>query len=76
MMTEWAHGRTGIDIHPGARLGSHFFIDHGTGVVIGETSVIGEHVKLYQGVSLGAKSFQKDEAGHARQRRQTPPRYR
>ena len=63
MMTEWAHSRTGIDIHPGAQLGSHFFIDHGTGVVIGETSVIGTHVKLYQGVSLGAKSFQKDKSG-------------
>ncbi len=63
MMSEWAHSRTGIDIHPGAQLGSHFFIDHGTGVVIGETSVIGTHVKLYQGVSLGAKSFQKDENG-------------
>lgn len=63
MMTEWAHSRTGIDIHPGAQLGSHFFIDHGTGVVIGETSVIGTHVKLYQGVSLGAKSFQKDDQG-------------
>ncbi len=63
MMTEWAHSRTGIDIHPGARIGSHFFIDHGTGVVIGETTVIGTHVKLYQGVSLGAKSFQKDAAG-------------
>ena len=56
MMTEWAHGRTGIDIHPGARLGTHFFIDHGTGVVIGETTVIGDHVKIYQGVTLGAKS--------------------
>ena len=64
MMTEWAHARTGIDIHPGAQLGAYFFIDHGTGVVIGETSVIGSHVKLYQGVSLGARSFQKDEAGH------------
>ena len=64
MMSEWAHSRTGIDIHPGARIGSHFFIDHGTGVVIGETSVIGSHVKLYQGVSLVAKSFQKDEQGH------------
>ncbi len=64
MMAEWAHGRTGIDIHPGAQIGSHFFIDHGTGVVIGETSVIGSHVKLYQGVSLVAKSFQKDEQGH------------
>jgi serine O-acetyltransferase len=55
-MTEWAHSRTGIDIHPGAELGSHFFIDHGTGVVIGETTVIGDHVKIYQGVTLGAKS--------------------
>ena len=63
MMTEWAHSRTGIDIHPGAQIGGYFFIDHGTGVVIGETSVIGSHVKLYQGVSLGARSFQKDEAG-------------
>jgi serine O-acetyltransferase len=57
MMTEWAHSRTGIDIHPGAEIGSHFFIDHGTGVVIGETSVLGAHVKLYQGVSLIAKSL-------------------
>jgi serine O-acetyltransferase len=64
MMTEWAHSRTGIDIHPGAQIGSHFFIDHGTGVVIGETCVIGNHVKLYHGVTLGARSFQKDEAGH------------
>jgi len=63
MMTEWAHARTGIDIHPGAKIGSHFFIDHGTGVVIGETTVIGSHVKIYQGVSLGAKSFQKDSQG-------------
>jgi serine O-acetyltransferase len=63
MMTEWAHARTGIDIHPGARIGSHFFIDHGTGVVIGETTVIGSGVKIYQGVSLGAKSFQKDPMG-------------
>lgn len=66
MMTEWAHGRTGIDIHPGAKIGSHFFIDHGTGVVIGETCVIGSHVKLYHGVTLGARSFQKDEQGHIR----------
>lgn len=66
MMTEWAHGRTGIDIHPGARIGSHFFIDHGTGVVIGETCVIGSHVKLYHGVTLGARSFQKDERGNIR----------
>lgn len=57
MMTEYAHSLTGIDIHPGATVGPYFFIDHGTGVVIGETTVIGEHVKLYQGVTLGAKSF-------------------
>jgi len=63
IMMEWAHQRTGIDIHPGAQIGSHFFIDHGTGVVIGETCVIGSHVKLYHGVTLGAKSFQKDEQG-------------
>jgi serine O-acetyltransferase len=63
IMTEWAHGRTGIDIHPGAEIGSHFFIDHGTGVVIGETCRIGSHVKLYHGVTLGARSFQKDDAG-------------
>lgn len=64
MMTEWAHRRTGIDIHPGAEIGRHFFIDHGTGVVIGETTEIGEHVKLYQGVTLGALSFPTDEAGN------------
>lgn len=64
MMTEWAHARTGIDIHPGASIGTHFFIDHGTGVVIGETCVIGNHVKLYHGVTLGARSFAKDETGH------------
>jgi len=63
MMTEWAHSRTGIDIHPGATIGSHFFIDHGTGVVVGETCVIGNRVKLYHGVTLGARSFQKDEHG-------------
>jgi serine O-acetyltransferase len=63
IMTEWAHSRTGIDIHPGARIGPYFFIDHGTGVVIGETSVIGSRVKLYHGVTLGARSFQKDEHG-------------
>ena len=57
MMTEYAHEITGIDIHPGATIGAYFFIDHGTGVVIGETTVIGEHVKLYQHVTLGAKSF-------------------
>ena len=63
MITEWAHSRTGIDIHPGACIGSHFFIDHGTGVVIGETCEIGDRVKLYHGVTLGARSFQKDESG-------------
>src|SRR5437879_12716760 len=63
IMTEWAHSRTGIDIHPGAKIGSHFFIDHGTGVVIGETCEIGSRVKLYHGVTLGACSFQKDEHG-------------
>jgi serine O-acetyltransferase len=63
IMTEWAHSRTGIDIHPGAKIGSHFFIDHGTGVVIGETTEIGSRVKLYHGVTLGARSFQKDEQG-------------
>lgn len=56
MMTEWAHSRTGIDIHPGATIGTHFFIDHGTGVVIGETTEIGNHVKIYHGVTLGARS--------------------
>jgi len=64
MMTEWAHGRTGIDIHPGASIGNHFFIDHGTAVVVGETCRIGHHVKLYHGVTLGARSFVKDEEGH------------
>jgi serine O-acetyltransferase len=64
MITEFAHERTGIDIHPGARIGTHFFIDHGTGVVIGETATIGSHVKLYQGVTLGAKSFEMDTKGN------------
>jgi len=57
IMTEWAHSRTGIDLHPGARIGSHFFIDHGTGTVVGETSVIGNHVKMYQGVALIGRSL-------------------
>lgn len=65
IMTEYAHSRTGIDIHPGAVVGRHFFIDHGTGVVIGETTEIGDGVKLYQGVTLGARSFPEDEAGRA-----------
>ena len=64
IMSEQAHSSTGIDIHPGARIGGGFFIDHGTGVVIGETCVIGENVKLYQGVTLGALSFPKDEHGN------------
>lgn len=63
MMSEEAHSRTGIDIHPGAKIGDGFFIDHGTGVVIGETCTIGRRVKLYQGVTLGALSFEKDENG-------------
>lgn len=64
MMTEWAHSRTGIDIHPGATIGRYFFIDHGTGVVVGETTVIGDWVKLYQGVTLGALSFATDAEGN------------
>ncbi len=64
MLTEYAHERTGTDIHPGARIGTHFFIDHATGVVIGESCTIGNHVKIYQGVTLGAKSFEVDNDGH------------
>ncbi|HYO16887.1 MAG TPA: serine acetyltransferase [Thermoanaerobaculia bacterium] len=63
IMTELAHSKTGIDIHPGAKIGDSFFIDHGTGVVIGETAVIGSNVKIYQGVTLGALSFPKDANG-------------
>jgi serine O-acetyltransferase len=63
MITEHAHSRTGVDIHPAAQIGSHFFIDHGTGVVIGATCILGNHVRLYQGVTLGAKSFALDENG-------------
>ncbi len=63
IMTEHAHSKTGIDIHPGARIGRSFFIDHGTGVVVGETCDIGDHVKLYQGVTLGALSFPRDADG-------------
>ena len=63
IMTEWAHARTGIDIHPGASIGRFFFIDHGTGVVIGETCRIGDRVKIYHGVTLGARSFPKDADG-------------
>jgi serine O-acetyltransferase len=64
MMTEWAHNKTGIDIHPGANIGKYFFIDHGTGVVVGETTDIGDRVKLYQGVTLGALSFATDAEGN------------
>lgn len=64
MLTEMAHSETGIDIHPGAQIGHHFCIDHGTGVVIGGTCIIGNNVKLYQGVTLGAKSFPLDEDGN------------
>jgi serine O-acetyltransferase len=64
MITEYAHERTGTDIHPGAQIGTHFFIDHCTGVVIGETARIGNHVKIYQGVTLGAKSFELDNEGN------------
>ena len=63
IMTEWAHSKTGADIHPGANIGAAFFIDHATGVVIGETTVIGDGVKLYQGVTLGALSFPRDASG-------------
>ncbi len=65
LISEQAHSRTGIDIHPGAKIGESFFVDHGSGTVIGETSVIGKQVKVYQGVTLGARSFPKDERGRA-----------
>ena len=64
LMTEFAHEKTGIDIHAGATIGEYFFIDHGTGIVIGETTTIGDRVKIYQGVTLGAKSFELDEEGN------------
>uniref|UniRef100_Q3AR53 serine O-acetyltransferase n=1 Tax=Chlorobium chlorochromatii (strain CaD3) TaxID=340177 RepID=Q3AR53_CHLCH len=64
IITEMAHSETGIDIHPGAHIGDYFCIDHGTGVVIGETCIIGNHVRIYQGVTLGAKKFETDEEGH------------
>jgi serine O-acetyltransferase len=66
MMSEYVHGKTGIDIHPGALIGSSFFIDHGTGTVIGETTIIGDNVKIYQGVTLGALSVRKQEANKKR----------
>jgi len=73
IMTEFAHNETGVDIHPGATIGRRFFIDHGTGVVIGETTVIGEHVKLYQGVTLGALSFPREPGGALMRGRQRHP---
>jgi serine O-acetyltransferase len=66
MISEYAHSQTGIDIHPGAEIGSHFLIDHGTGVVIGETTIIGNNVKIYQGVTLGAEYVSKDLRGKKR----------
>ena len=71
IMTEYAHSRTGIDIHPGARIGRYFFIDHGTGIVIGETTVIGESVKVYQGVTLGALSTRGGQKLHGKRRHPT-----
>jgi serine O-acetyltransferase len=72
MMTEYAHNRTGIDIHPGARIGEFFFIDHGTGVVIGETTVIGDRVRIYQGVTLGALSLPRDAGSLYRNKKRHP----
>jgi len=73
IMTEMAHSATGIDIHPGAIIGRHFFIDHGTGVVVGETTVIGDNVRIYQGVTLGALSFPKEESGEVVRGRKRHP---
>jgi serine O-acetyltransferase len=66
LITEYAHSKTGIDIHPGAQIGNKFFIDHGTGVVVGQTTVIGDNVKLYQGVTLGALAVRKEARGEKR----------
>jgi serine O-acetyltransferase len=66
MLTEYAHSKTGVDIHPSAKIGHHFCLDHGTGVVIGETTIIGDHVKIYQGVTLGALSVEKEDADKKR----------
>jgi serine O-acetyltransferase len=71
IMTEWAHARTGMDLHPGARIGTHFFVDHGTGTVVGETAVIGNHVKMYQGVGLVARSLAAGQALRGRKRHPT-----
>lgn len=75
MMTEQAHSITGIDIHPGAKIGNYFFIDHGTGIVIGETTVIGDHVKIYQGVTLGALSTRGGQALSGKKRHPTVEDY-
>jgi serine O-acetyltransferase len=72
IMTEYAHGQTGIDIHPGVSIGDSFFIDHGTGVVIGETTTIGRHVRIYQGVTLGALSLGRDECERLRGKKRHP----
>jgi serine O-acetyltransferase len=71
IMTEWAHGRTGMDLHPGAKIGSHFFVDHCTGTVIGETSILGNHVKMYQGVGLVARSLSAGQALRGQKRHPT-----
>jgi serine O-acetyltransferase len=71
IMTEWAHGRTGLDLHPGARIGSHFFVDHCTGTVVGETTEIGNHVKMYQGVGLVAKSLSEGQRLRGQKRHPT-----
>jgi serine O-acetyltransferase len=73
IITEWAHSKTGIDIHPGAHIGESFFIDHGTGVVIGETCVIGKNVKIYQGVTLGALSVTRSAGGERPKGRKRHP---
>ena len=75
MITEHAHGKTGIDINPGATIGKYFFIDHGTGIVVGETTEIGEHVKIYQGVTLGALSTRQGQALRGRKRHRTLGNY-
>jgi serine O-acetyltransferase len=75
MMSEWAHSRTGIDIHPGAKIGSHFFIDHGTGIVIGQTAVIGKGVRIYQGVTLGALSVSEHVKRNAQGQPPLDPRH-
>jgi serine O-acetyltransferase len=71
MMTEWAHSRTGLDLHAGAEIGTHFFVDHGTGTVVGETAIIGNHVKMYQGVGLVAKSLSAGQALRGKKRHPT-----